>query len=278
MSETPPPYTGRSAKTPADGAKPAKAARKPAAKAAAKPAAKPAASSTAKAAAKPVASAAPPVAPPAVEPPPVAPAVAPNTTATTPPAPQFAPVVSYVTIWHSRAVLIGVAAFAALAGIGTAIGAASFPTNAPVESIQAFGVVVDMIAVVVALVILMVVEFRRRADPVRLGLPVNPRPSVFAIIAIVMAGLTLLAWVVGGGPTQVIDLAQGLRARYMYHTGGLFIAGIPWALSLIFGAWGFRPKGNRVTNALAIAAVAVGGLLAVVAVVAALVYGAGLSD
>ena len=64
----------------------------------------------------------------------------------------------------------------------------------------------------------------------------------------------------------------------MYHTGGLFAAGIPWALSLIFGAWGFRPKGNPVTNALAIAAIAIGGLLAVVATVAALVYGAGLSD
>jgi hypothetical protein len=101
---------------------------------------------------------------------------------------------------------------------------------------------------------------------------------VFGFIAIVMAGLTLLAWVVGDGPTQIIDLAQGLRARYMYHTGGLFAAGIPWALSLIFGAWGFRPKAHLVTNVLALVAVAIGLLLAVVAVVAALVYGAGLSD
>ncbi len=183
-----------------------------------------------------------------------------------------------MTIWHSRALLIGVAALAALAGVGTAIGAAGFPGNAPVESIYAFGIVVDMIAVVVVLVILTIVEFRRRADPVRLGLPVNPRPSVFAIIAIALAALTLLSWVVGGGPTQLIDLAQGLRTRYMYHTGGLFAAGVPWSLSLIFGAWGFRPKAHRVTNALAIAAVSITGLLAVVAVIAALVYGAGLSD
>ena len=88
----------------------------------------------------------------------------------------------------------------------------------------------------------------------------------------------MLAWILGGGPTQLIDLAQGLRARYMYHTGGLFVAGIPWALSLIFGAWGFRPKGHTVTNVLAIVAIVVGVLLAVVATVAALVYGAGLSD
>ncbi len=192
--------------------------------------------------------------------------------------PATAPVVGYVTIWHSRALLIGVAALAALTAIGTAVGAAGFPSNAPVESIYAFGVIVDMLAVVVALTILTVVEFRRRADPIRLGLPVNPRPSVFAIIAIAMAGLTLFAWVVGDGPNQVIDLVQGLRARYMYHTGGLVAAGIPWALSLIFGAWGFRPRAHVVTNVLAVVAIVISGLLAVAAVVAALVYGAGLSD
>jgi hypothetical protein len=64
----------------------------------------------------------------------------------------------------------------------------------------------------------------------------------------------------------------------MYHTGGLFIAGIPWVLSLVFGALGFRPGGHRASNALALAAIAISGLLAVVALVAALVYGAGLSD
>jgi hypothetical protein len=198
----------------------------------------------------------------------------------TPPPYTAAPtrVVPTVAIWHSRAFLIGVGALAVLAGVATAIGGVNFPNNAPVESLYAFGVVVDMIAVVVTIVILTIVEFRRRADPVRQALPVNTRPSVFAIVAIGMAVLTLLAWVVGDGPAQVIDLAQGLRARYMYHTGGLFVAGIPWVLSLVFGAWGFRPKANAVTNGLAIAAVAIGGLLAVVAAVAALVYGTGLSD
>ena len=196
---------------------------------------------------------------------------------TAPPAPQ-APAGHYLAIWHSRAVLIGVGALGLLTAILTGVGVSGFPSNAPVEQIYAFGVIVDMVAVGIALAVMIVVELRRRVDPNRLGLPVNPRPSVFAIIAIVMAGVTLFAWVVGDGPTQLIDLAQGLRARYMYHTGGLFAAGIPWALSLIFGAWGFRPKGHTVTNALAIAAIAIGGLLAVVAIVAALVYGAGLSD
>jgi hypothetical protein len=196
----------------------------------------------------------------------------------TPPPAQAPAPVYYVTIWHSYAVLIGVGALALLTVIGTAVGASGFPGAAPIEQLYAFGVIVDMVAVVIAIAILIVVEYRRHADPNRLGLPVNQRPSVFAIIALVMAVLTVLAWVVGAGPAQVIDLLQGLRARYMYHTGGLFVAGIPWALSLIFGAWGFRPRANPLTNALAITAVAIGGLLAVEAVVASLVYGAGLSD
>ncbi len=183
-----------------------------------------------------------------------------------------------VTTWHSRALLIGVGALAVLTVIGTAVGASGFPGAAPIEQLYAFGVIVDMVAVAIAIGILLVVEYRRRSDPNRLGLPVNQRPSIFAILALVMAVLTVVAWVVGTGPTQVIDLIQGLRARYMYHTGGLFAAGIPWALSLIFGAWGFRPRANPLTNALAIAAVAIGGLLAVEAIVASLVYGAGLSD
>jgi hypothetical protein len=259
MSETPPPYTGKSAKSPA---KPVtKAPAKSAAQTPAKSAAQPATKAPAKSAA------AAPAATPA--PAPVSPPYAP------PPAP---PPVYYVTIWHSRATLVAVGALGLLTAILTAVGASGFPGAAPVEQIYAFGIIVDMVAVAIALTVMIVVELRRRADPNRLGLPVNPRPSVFAIIAVVLAFLTVMAWVVGGGPTQLIDLAQGLRARYMYHTGGLFAAGIPWALSLIFGAWGFRPKGNTVTNALAIAAVAIGGVLAVVAVVAALVYGAGLSD
>ncbi len=223
MSETPPPYTG-----------------KPAPKATAAPKTKPAAAKTTAASKAPATSRAKTQAAVPAPVPPVATVPAP---APVPAMPATAAVVSYVTIWHSRALLIGVAAFAALAGIGTSIGAFGFPDNAPVESIYAFGIVVDMLAVVIALAILTITEYRRRTDPVRLGLPVNPRPSVFAILAVALAGLTLLAWVVGEGPTQLIDLAAGLRARYMYHTGGLFAAGIPWALSLIFGAWGFRPKG-----------------------------------
>jgi preprotein translocase subunit SecG len=64
----------------------------------------------------------------------------------------------------------------------------------------------------------------------------------------------------------------------MYHTGGLFAAGIPWALGVIFGAWGFRPGANRVTNVLAIVALVLGLFLAVVTTIASVVYGLGYSD
>ena len=187
-----------------------------------------------------------------------------------PPTTQYA---GYVTIWHSRALLIGVGALALLAAI-----AANFPSSAPVEDFYAFGVIVDMVAVAIAMAVMTVVEYLRRRDPIRLQLPVNRRPSVFAIVAVVMGLLTVVVWSVGGGPQQLIDMAQGLRARYMLSTGGLVFAGIPWVLSLVFGAWGFRPRANWLTNVFAIAGVAIGGVLAIVAIIAALVYGAGLSD
>jgi hypothetical protein len=189
-----------------------------------------------------------------------------------------APVVQNVAVWHNRGLLVGVGAFAALVGIATAIGGVNFPNNAPVESAFAFGIVVDMIAVVVTIVIMIVVETRRRADPVIRALPLYTRASRFAVVALGLAVLTVVAWILGDGPRQLIDLAQGLRARYQFHTAGLFLAGIPWVLSFVFGAWGYRPKANAMTNALGIVAVVISGLLGVVAAIAALVYGADLSD
>ena len=181
-------------------------------------------------------------------------------------------------IWHSRTLLIAVGALGAVAAILTFVGLAGFPVNAPVEQVYAIGVIIDMAAVAITLTIVSIVEYRRRADPARLALPVSAKLSVFAIIAAGFAVVTTVAWVVGGGPEQLLHLIQGLRARYMYHTGGLFVAGIPWVLSLVFGALGFRPGGHRVTNILALVAVGISGLLAVIATVAAIVYGLDLSD
>lgn len=264
----PPPYTGK--QTPA--------AQKPAAKNPPKnPPTKPAAKNPPN---KPAA---------ATTPPPPAASDLVDTTAPDSPAaaaaaaPAVAPVVpgpppGYTVVWHSRAVLIGVAGAALLAAILTAVGSANFPSAAPVEQLYAFGLIVDLIAVIVAVGALIIVEFVRRANPHRVAAPVSARPSVFAIISIVMAAIAFLGFATAGGGEQLAYLVQGIRGRYMYWTGALFVAGIPWALAAIFGAWGFRPRGHLVTNILAAVSVVVWLLLAALTTTAALIYGAGLSD
>jgi hypothetical protein len=273
MSELPP-YTGSTsepAKKPA-AKKPAAAAKAPAAKA---PAAK-AAAAKAPAARKPAAKT-PAPAPVAA---PVAPAVvAPATTA---PA-GYAPVVPgppapYAVVWHSRALLISVAGAALLAAILTGVGSANFPSAAPVEQLYAFGLIVDLLAVVATVGAFIIIEFVRRGNAARATAPVNRRPSVFAIIAVVMSGIALVVFVAGGGGEQFVYLVQGIRGRYMYWTGALFVAGIPWALGAIFGAWGFRPRANLLTNVLAAIALVAWLLIAALTVAAALIYGADLSD
>lgn len=185
---------------------------------------------------------------------------------------------AYAVVWHSRAVLIGVAGAALLAAILTGVGSANFPGAAPVEQLYAFGLIVDLIAVIGGVGALIIVEFVRRANPLRVAAPVNARPSVFAIVAIVMAAIAFVGFATAGGGEQLTYLIQGIRGRYMYWTGALFVAGIPWALAAIFGAWGFRPRGHLVTNILAAVSLVAWLLLAALTTTAALIYGAGLSD
>ena len=274
MSELPP-YTGKTSKaeTPKAAAPKAPAAKKPAAKA---PAAK-APAAKAPAAKKPAPKLQPPVAAELVEatPTPVATAAA--------PAPAVAPVVPgpppvYAVAWHSRALLIGVAGAALVMLILTIVGSANFPSNAPVEQIQAFGMIVDLIAVVVVVGALLIVEFVRRGNAARATRPVNVRPSVFAIIALVLSAIALATFLTTGAGEQIGYLIQGIRGRYMYWTGGLFVVGIPWALGGIFGAWGFRPRANTATNILAAIAIGIWLLLAALSTTAAIIYGLDLSD
>lgn len=198
---------------------------------------------------------------------------------TGPPQPAFPVVYAPRTVtWHSRILLIAVAVLAIVAAVLTTVGGQGFPYNAPIEQLYCFGLTVDLVGTVIALGALTVVEFMRRADPARRALAVSTRPSVFAIIALALSVFALIAWTIGGGLFELIDLLSGMRTRYMNHTFGLFIAGIPWALGMVFGVWGFRPGGHRTTNVLALVAIAIGLLLAAASVAAALVYGAGLSD
>ncbi|CAN5183063.1 hypothetical protein BH11ACT3_BH11ACT3_02710 [soil metagenome] len=178
---------------------------------------------------------------------------------------------------HSRALLVAVAGFALVAAVVMAVGGQGFPSAAPVEQLYCFGLIIDMVAVVITTGTLTAIEFARRGDASLASAALNHRPSVFAIIAVIASVAAFALWASSGGE-QLISLAQGLRTRYMYASGGLFVGGIPWGLGLVFGAWGFRPGASRVTNVLAIVAIGLGVVLAVIQMIAAVVYGLGLSD
>lgn len=181
-------------------------------------------------------------------------------------------------VWRSRAALIATGGLAIVAGILTIIGGLNFPSGAPVEQIYCFGLIVDLAAVAIAVGAISAVEFTRRGIPGRADVPVNTRLSVFAIVAVALSAVAAFAWAGGGGIEQLGYLVSGIRPRYMYATGALFIAGIPWALGAVFGALGFRPGGNRVTNVLALVALAIWAVLAIITTVHAVVYGLDLSD
>lgn len=181
-------------------------------------------------------------------------------------------------VWRSRAALIATGGLALLTGVLTVIGGLNFPSGAAIEGIYCFGLIVDLAAVAIAVGVITAVEFTRRGIPGRAEVPVNTRLSVFAIVAIALSAVAAFAWAGSGALEQLGYLVGGIRPRYMYATGGLFIGGVPWALGAIFGVLGFRPGGNRVTNVLALVALAIWAVLALITTVHAVVYGLDLSD
>lgn len=181
-----------------------------------------------------------------------------------------------LVVRHSRALLIGVGALALLCAIVTFIGGVMFG-GGPVEEIYRFGMIVDLVAMALTLGIVTLVEYVQRRTTRPPGAPVNGRFSIFAIIAVAMSVIAFSSWCFGGFE-QFTYLLTGVRGRYMYHTGTLFLAGIPWVLGVVFGSIGFRPGANRVTNILALVAVGLGLFLAIVTTIASLVYGLGYSD
>lgn len=170
---------------------------------------------------------------------------------------------------RSVALLLGVAIAAAVLLVVNSVGLAGFPSNAPVEAVYALGLNVDLFAIIVTCVIGALLS--RRRYPLRARTPL-------AIVAIVLAGAAFAAWIVFGGIGSIVELIPPDRGRYMYAAGGLFYAGAPFALAAIFGAHAYRRGGDRINNALAVAALGVIGLLAVYAVVSSVIYGQGLTD
>ena len=194
------------------------------------------------------------------------------------PVPVAAPAGPRLAVRHSRILLLTVAIGAAVAAIVTYIGSTGFPSAAPVEGLYAFGLVVDLVSIAVIVGVLTLIDHVQRGTSRAPGLPLDTRLSVFAIVAVVLSAIAVTCWAIGGGAEQLLNLLTATRGRYMYHTGGLVLAGIPWVLGMVFGTLGFRPGANRLTNILALVAVGLGGVLATVTTIASVVYGLGLSD
>ena len=170
---------------------------------------------------------------------------------------------------RSPALLLGVAIAAVVALIVNSIGVAGFPTNAPVEVIYALGIGVDLIAVAVVCGIGFMMS--RRGYPLRSQTPT-------AIVAVILTAAAFVAWVWFGGIGSIVELIPPDRGRYMFASGGLFYAGVPWALAAIFGAHAFRRGGTVSNNVLAIVALSVTGLMVAYAVASSVIYGMGLTD
>src|SRR5690606_34115155 len=131
-------------------------------------------------------------------------------------------------------VLLLVVGTAAVVGlIANTVGLVGFPSNAPIEMLYALGINVDLIAIAVASGIGAVLS--RRGYPLRASTPITT-------LAVVFAAITAVLWVIAGGVSSLIGLSIG-SGRYMYATGGLFLAGALWVLAIVFGSHGYRRGG-----------------------------------
>lgn len=162
---------------------------------------------------------------------------------------------------------VGIAAIVGL--VVNSIGLAGFPGNAPVEMLYALGIGIDLIAIAVACGV--------GAAMARRGYPLRPQTPL-AIVAVILAAPAVLAWIWFGGIGSILELIPPDRGRYMYASGGLFYAGVPWVLAVIFGAHAFRRGGTTRNNVLAIVAIAVPALLVAYAIASSVIYGMGLTD
>lgn|GEM_PF-943232 len=170
---------------------------------------------------------------------------------------------------RSPVLLLAVAIVAAVGIVVNSVGLAGFPSNAPVEMLYALGINVDLLAIAIACGI--GAALSRRGYPLRSKTPLT-------VVAVVLAGVAFLAWAALGGIASVIELVPPSRGRYMSATGGLFLLGAPFVLATVFGAHGYRRRGERRNNVLAIVALGVAGLLAAYALFSSVIYGLGITD
>lgn len=139
-----------------------------------------------------------------------------------------------------------------------------FPSNAPLEWFFNVSASVVMLAGGIALGVVAFASRQRKSRPMAPG-----KTDAFAMTGLVLSGVTLLMWVVLGGGAFVFKVFTGEDPRYMYDVNGIFWAGLPWMVGIVFGAIGYR-RGAQ--NAVALAALGVGLLLIVPTIASAALY------
>ena len=172
---------------------------------------------------------------------------------------------------------IVLAAVAAIMLIGFVLNIAftgGFPSNAPVELAFSGLLSFDLFLGIVALVILTIIfAIRRSARPPKIG-----GFDGLAIAGLACGVVALLGWLLLSGPNLIGNAITGDRGRYDGNVGGAVLAGIPWILAFVFGAIGVRRGANRLSNAIAIAAIACGVAVLIPVIAASFIYGLDLSD
>lgn len=170
---------------------------------------------------------------------------------------------------RSFVLLVSVAVAALVALILNLGGLFGFPSNAPVEAIFAFGITVDLAAIVIACGIGAVMA--RRRYPLRASTPIS-------VVALAFAVAATLIWALTSGIASIILLLGPEDGRYMHAAGGLFISGTLWVLAVVFGAHSYRRGGTRRNNVFAIVALALVGAVVAYAVFSSVIYGMGLTE
>lgn len=142
--------------------------------------------------------------------------------------------------------------------------------GAPVESIMNLGMIVDLLAAAVALLI---------TAPFALSAPKLPVVDT-RIGSLSLAGATLIAIAFVAfcfAVPEWVEILTGVRSRFDGLVGPLFFVGIPWTVGLVLSTIALR-RPDHPSRVVAGVALGVGLLLAESAVGAAALYGNGITD
>jgi hypothetical protein len=172
------------------------------------------------------------------------------------------------TARRSALVFIVLGAIAVVCLIANVVGGMNFPYNAPVEQITCFGIVVDMVAVIILSIIGVIVARQ----------PIAVRPSsALSFVGMLLTGLALAAVVLLAIIPSILDLAGGVRLHYSTETTATFVLAPVWITGLAFSGFSFRIGGDRRNTLFSLLGLGFGVLVLVLAAAAAVLYGLGLS-